>query len=80
MLDLRNPSTVAGGKGKILRLKVGYNPNSSSIGSIVYLFSTKYLLFLASFGLVTGLVFSFFRGGKDQKDVRDQRDGRDQRD
>ena len=46
--------------GKILRLKVGYNPNSSSIGSVVYLFSTKYLVFLSSFGLVTGIILSFF--------------------
>ena len=62
-------------KSKILRLKVGYNPNSSSIGSIVYLFSTKYLVFLSSFGLVTGLIFSFFSKGKrDQKDTEDKKD------
>ena len=59
-------------RGKILRLKVGYNPNSSSIGSVVYLFSTKYLVFLSSFGLVTGLIFSFFgRGKRDSKERKE---------
>ncbi len=47
-------------RGKILRLKVGYNPNSSSIGSVVYLFSSKLLLLTASFGVVSGLILSFF--------------------
>ena len=51
MLDSRR-------KGKILRVKLGYNPNSSSIGSIV--FAIPSMLFVGSvvFGTVTTILFS----------------------
>ncbi len=47
-------------KGKILRIKHGYNPNSSSMGSII--FALPFSLIGISFGTaaVSGLIFSFF--------------------
>lgn len=47
-------------RGRILRVKLGYNPNSSSIGSIVYAIPT--MLFVSSiiFGVATTVIFSRF--------------------
>ena len=47
-------------KGKILRIKQGYNPNSSSIGSIV--FAVPSMLFVSAilFGTATAIIFSKF--------------------
>ena len=53
-------STPSSRRGKILRLKCGYNPNSSSIGSVVFLLSSKMLAFSAAFGLAAGLIYSWF--------------------
>ena len=49
-------------KGRILRVKYGYNPNSSSIGSIVYIFSAKILGAAVGFGVVASLICSAFLG------------------
>ncbi|CAB1078865.1 hypothetical protein D1AOALGA4SA_6587 [Olavius algarvensis Delta 1 endosymbiont] len=44
------------GKGKILRIKQGYNPNSSSVGSqIPYLFA-----FFAGTGMITIITLHLF--------------------
>ncbi len=54
-------------KGKILRVKHGYNPNSSSMGSIV--FALPVSLIAISFGTaaLSGLIFLHFtRGPKKQ--------------
>lgn len=45
-------------RGHILRVKRGYNPNSSSIGSVVFLLSTKIIVLTAGFGAIAGLIFS----------------------
>jgi hypothetical protein len=47
-------------KGKILRVKQGYNPNSSSIGSIVFAVPTMLLISSAIFGTATIIIFSKF--------------------
>ena len=47
-------------KGKILRVKQGYNPNSSSIGSIVFAVPTMLLISSAIFGTATSIIFSKF--------------------
>ncbi|MGA1824584.1 MAG: hypothetical protein ACMUIP_07940 [bacterium] len=44
--------------GKILRIKRGYNPNSSSIGSIVFAIPTMLLVSSALFGAATPIIFS----------------------
>jgi len=45
-------------KGKILRVKLGYNPNSSSIGSIIFVLPAALLGITAAFGAVSGMIMS----------------------
>jgi hypothetical protein len=47
-------------KGKILRVKPGYNPNSSSMGSIVFSFPQIMMGVTAIFGAVSGIIISRF--------------------
>jgi hypothetical protein len=42
-------------KGKILRVKQGYNPNSSSMGSIVFVLPAILLVITVIFGALSGL-------------------------
>jgi hypothetical protein len=42
-------------KGKILRVKQGYNPNSSSMGSIVFVLPAVLLVITVIFGALSGL-------------------------
>jgi ABC-type multidrug transport system permease subunit len=43
-------------KGKILRVKQGYNPNSSSMGSIVFVLPAILFLITVIFGAFSGLL------------------------
>ena len=54
-------------KGKILRVKQGYNPNSSSIGSIVFAIPSMLLVSSALFGTATAIIFSKYLKKKDDK-------------
>ena len=45
-------------KGKILRVKQGYNPNSSSMGSIVFVLPAVLLVITVIFGTLSGLLGS----------------------
>jgi len=66
-------------KGKILRVKQGYNPNSSSIGSIVFAVPTMLLVASAVFGTATTIVFSKFFGKTDvNKCIKDDAASKDQ--
>jgi hypothetical protein len=56
---------VSSGRGKILRIKEGYNPNSSSVGSIVFSFPAALLAVPVLFGTVSAIVFSTFTGKKE---------------
>ena len=47
-------------KGKILRIKLGYNPNSSSIGTMIFAMPVAMLSAAVAFGTVSGLIFSAF--------------------
>jgi len=47
-------------KGKILRLKTGYNPNSSSIGTMVFAIPVAMLSAAVAFGAASGVIFSAF--------------------
>jgi hypothetical protein len=47
-------------KGKILRVKQGYNPNSSSMGSIVFSLPAALLAVTVGFGVVSGIIMSAF--------------------
>jgi len=59
-------------QGKILRVKQGYNPNSSSIGSIVFAVPTMLLVSSALFGTASAIIFAKFmkkaEGNKPGKD------------
>lgn len=59
--------------GKILKIKQGYNPNSSSIGSIVFAVPSMLLIASAIFGAATSIVFArFFRKTDFDKILRDE--------
>ena len=47
-------------KGKILRVKQGYNPNSSSMGSIVFVLPAVLLAATVGFGVVSSIIMSAF--------------------
>jgi hypothetical protein len=58
--------------GKILKVKHGYNPNSSSMGSII--FALPVSLIAVSFGMaaVSGLIMSHFVKDADKARSREQ--------
>lgn len=45
-------------KGKILRVKHGYNPNSSSMGSLIFALPGSLLALTWGFALVSSLILS----------------------
>ena len=47
-------------KGKILRVKQGYNPNSSSMGSMVFTLPAVLLAVTVGFGTVSSIIMSAF--------------------
>jgi len=59
-------------QGKILRVKQGYNPNSSSIGSIVFAIPTMLLVSSAIFGTASAVIFAKF-----MKKTEDNKPGND---
>ena len=50
-------------KGKILRVKQGYNPNSSSMGSMVFALPAALLAVTVGFGAVSSIILSAFLKG-----------------
>ena len=59
-------------RGKILRVKLGYNPNSSSIGSVVFAIPTMLLTTSVIFGTVTGIIFSRFLKKSKKNHINDE--------
>ena len=55
---VRTPKKIAPQQGSILRLKQGYNPNSSSVGSIVFVLPAALLGITTAFGAVSGMIMS----------------------
>ena len=45
-------------KGKVLRVKQGYNPNSSSMGSIIFAFPAALMGIAAGFSIISGIIMS----------------------
>lgn len=60
-------------KGKILRIKQGYNPNSSSIGSTVFALPAALLGITAAFGVVSGVIMSAFMKDKKTKAAKTEK-------
>ncbi len=56
-------------KGKILRVKQGYNPNSSSLGSMVFSLPAVLLAVTVGFGAASSIIMSAFikRNDKTEK-------------
>ena len=50
----------SGVKGRILRLKQGYNPNSSSIGTIVFAMPAALLASTVAFGAAAAFIATAF--------------------
>lgn len=59
-------------KGKILRVKEGYNPNSSSIGSMVFALPAALLGITAAFGIVSGIIMAAFMTKTGKSDLKKQ--------
>lgn len=66
-----NKSIVAP-KGKILRVKHGYNPNSSSMGSIIFALPVALLGISIGFGAVSGIIAAAFMKKSNKKRMQDQ--------
>ena len=54
-------------KGKVLRVKHGYNPNSSSLGSIVFALPVALLAVPAIFSAAAAVIFSKYINNKPVK-------------
>ncbi len=63
------PHAPMPGQGKVLALKEGYNPNSSSLGSIVFSYPEAWLLAPVIAGTVSAAATAWFlKKSKDNKD------------
>ena len=58
--DKLKDSSMLPAKGKILRVKLGYNPNSSSIGSMIFAIPAAMLGVAVGFGTLSGIIVSAF--------------------
>ncbi len=62
--------------GRILRLKQGYNPNSSSIGTIVFAMPAALLASTVAFGAAAAFITSALSAGQGQRHGKtEQRQG-----
>jgi hypothetical protein len=57
-------------RGRILKLKLGYNPNSSSVGSGVYVLPVILLGISTLFGAAAGIISSAFAHGRRKRTPR----------
>ena len=55
------------GKGRILRLKQGYNPNSSSIGTIVFALPAALMASTVAFGAAAAFICTAFSSPGNQR-------------
>ena len=69
---ISNRKNKNGLKGKILRVKEGYNPNSSSIGSMVFALPAALLGITAAFGIVSGIIMAAFMMKSGKTDSKKQ--------
>lgn len=60
---------ASGPPGRILRLKQGYNPNSSSLGSIVFALPVTLIGLSALFGFAASLLTSAAMGRRSSPDT-----------
>jgi hypothetical protein len=60
-------------KGKILKVKMGYNPNSSSMGSMIFILPAALLAITVGFGAVSGIILSFFLKKSDKNSKEEKK-------
>ncbi|MBF0223825.1 MAG: hypothetical protein HQK76_00095 [Desulfobacterales bacterium] len=53
-------SNIQPTKGKILKVKHGYNPNSSSVGSVIFALPVALFGAAMGFGVISSIIFSYF--------------------
>ncbi len=61
---MKNQKTENKTKGRILRVKHGYNPNSSSMGSIIFALPVALLGITTAVGAVSGIIMAVFLKNK----------------
>lgn len=67
--DLQNGPT---GRGRVLRVKLGYNPNSSSVGSVVTVLMWSVVLGSTMLNAMAALARTQFAGGRALPHLPDQ--------
>jgi hypothetical protein len=67
-IDLSKTPVSREAPGRILRVKQGYNPNSSSLGSIVFALPAVLLGATVGFGALSGIIMSAFLGDRKKSD------------
>jgi len=70
--DKFKDSSLLPAKGKILRVKLGYNPNSSSIGSMVFAIPAAMLGVAVGFGTLSGIIVSAFSKNSNKEKAEKQ--------
>lgn len=63
-------------KGKILRIKHGFNPNSSSIGSIIFSLPVALMAVTFGFSAASALISPLFLGNREQSGGSGEAPGR----
>ena len=66
------PTAPTAGQGKVLALKEGYNPNSSSLGSIVFSYPEAFLLAPVIAGTVTAAAIAWFTKNSEKDDENEK--------
>jgi hypothetical protein len=60
-------------KGKILKVKMGYNPNSSSMGSMIFILPAALLAITVGFGAISAIILSFFLKKSDKNSKEEKK-------
>jgi hypothetical protein len=60
-------------KGRILKVKMGYNPNSSSMGSMIFVLPAALLGITVVFGAISGVIFSLFLKNSDKNSKKEEK-------
>jgi hypothetical protein len=69
-----SPMSSVARKGRILRIKPGYNPNSSSIGTIVFALPVSLLLKTTVFGVMAASLLAALTRPKSPRPGEDRRE------
>ena len=70
--DNLKDGSLSSTQGKILRVKLGYNPNSSSIGSMVFAIPATMLGVAVGFGTLSGIIVSAFSKNSNTSEPKKQ--------